>query len=229
MILAVTSGTTYRIAIDGYNAQTGTTNLGGSFTVAAPPAPTPPPTPTPTPPADTTAPETTITDAPGSATTNTRPLFSFISSEDGSTFACQMEGRAWFDCGSPFQPAAALSNGFHSFAVRATDIAGNTDRTPASVAFTVQAPATTPAPDPGPPILNDGFFTPTSTTLSVVGRTATLSLTCVPASASSRSRVAVIATDGHAAQAQRQRPRPSAGLGGPPLTAASVHSAPLRP
>ncbi len=223
MTLPVTSGTTYRIAIDGYNALTGTTNLGGSFTVAAPP--------TPTPPADTTAPETTITDAPGSATTNTRPLFSFISSEDGSTFACQMEGRAWFDCGSPFQPAAALSNGFHSFAVRATDIAGNTDRTPASVAFTVQAPATTPAPNPGTPILNDGLFTPTSTTLSVVGRTATLSLTCVPASASSasRSRLAVIATDGHAAQAQRQRPRPSAGLGGPPLTAASVHSAPLRP
>jgi len=106
-----------------------------------------------------------------------------------------MEGRTWVDCTSPFQPATALSSGFHSFAVRATSPDGLTDETPASVAFTVQTPASDPTT---PPTLSPGILTPTSTTLSALGRAATLSITCVPASsaASTSSRVRVAATDG---------------------------------
>ena len=185
--LDVTAGTTYKIAIDGYGGHSGTTVLSGVFT-AKRPTPTPP-TPEPV------APDTTITESPGTSTTNTRPTFSFISSADGSDFECQMEGRIWVDCTSPFQPEAALTSGFHSFAVRATSPDGLTDETPASAAFTVQTPASDPT---DPPTLSPGILTPTSTTLSALGRTATLSITCVPASASASAsaRVRVADTDG---------------------------------
>ena len=54
-----------------------------------------------------------------------------------------------------------------------------------------------PASDPtDPPTLSPGILTPTSTTLSALGRTATLSITCVPASASASARVRVADTDG---------------------------------
>jgi len=195
----VTAGTTYKIAVDGYGGRSGATVLGGAFT-AKRPTPTPPtPTPpTPTPPTPTpapVAPDTTITESPGTSTTNTRPTFSFISTADGSDFECQMEGRTWVDCTSPFQPEAALTSGFHSFAVRATSPDGLTDETPASVAFTVQTPVSDPTT---PPTLSPGILTPASTTLSVLGRSATLSITCVPASAtaSASSRAHVADTDG---------------------------------
>ena len=202
--LAVTSGTTYRIAIDGWRGARGTTVISGTFTPKAPttpPTPTPPPTeptppPAPAPPdPEPVVPDTRITEAPPTSTTNTRPTFSFVSSIENSDFECQMEGRGWDYCTSPFQPETALSNGFHSFAVRATSPDGLTDATPASVAFTVQAPAATPT---DPPTITPGVLTPTSTTLSALGRTATLSITCVPASASasSRTRVRVNDTDG---------------------------------
>ena len=190
--LDVTAGTTYKIAVDGYGGRSGSTLISGAFT-AKRPAPTPTPTPTPIP--EPVAPDTTITESPGTSTTNTRPTFSFISTAEGSDFECQMEGRTWVECTSPFQPEAALSSGFHSFAVRATSPDGLTDETPASVAFTVQTPASDPTT---PPALSPGILTPTSTTLSVLGRTATLSITCVPASASASTsaRVRVAATDG---------------------------------
>ena len=197
--LDVTAGTTYKIAVDGYAGRSGATVLGGAFT-AKRPTPTPPtPTPpTPTPPTPTpapVAPDTTITESPGTSTTNTRPTFSFVSTADGSDFECQLEGRDWVDCTSPFQPEAELASGFHSFAVRATSPDGLTDETPASVAFTVQTPASDPT---DPPTLSPGILTPTSTTLSALGRTVTLSITCVPASASASAsaRVRVADTDG---------------------------------
>jgi len=196
--LDVTAGTTYKFAIDGYGGHSGTTVISGAFTAKQPtPTPPTPPTPTPTPaPAPTpVAPDTTITEAPGSSTTNTRPTFSFISSADGSDFECQMDNRDWADCTSPFQPATALTGGFHSFAVRAISPDGLTDETPASVAFAVQAPVSDPTV---PPTLNPGILVPASTTLSVLGRTATLSLSCIPASASAsaKSRAHVADTDG---------------------------------
>jgi hypothetical protein len=177
----VTAGTTYRIAIDGYYGDSGTTSIRGAFT--ANPSTTP------------VAPDTTITESPGTSTANTRPTFSFISTEEGSGFRCQIDNLPEVNCTSPFQPATALASGFHSFAVRATSPDGLTDGTPASVAFTVQTPASDPTT---PPTLSPGILTPTSTTLSALGRSATLSITCVPASAaaSRRSRARVAATDG---------------------------------
>ncbi len=186
--LDVTAGTTYKIAVDGYGGRSGATLISGVFTAKRP---TPPPIPEPV------APDTTITESPGTSTTNTRPTFSFISSAEGSDFECQMEGGDWTDCTSPFQPATALAAGFHSFAVRATSLEGLTDATPASVAFAVQVTAPVPVPT-DPPTLTPGVLTPNSTTLSVLGRTATLSISCVPASApaASKNRARTTTADG---------------------------------
>jgi hypothetical protein len=99
----------------------------------------------PGPPADTTAPNTTITSGPGGTTTNdATPTFAFSSSESGSTFQCQVDSGSWSSCASPWT-TSTLSDGAHSVAVRATDAAGNTDASPATQSFTV-ATATPPPP-----------------------------------------------------------------------------------
>jgi hypothetical protein len=183
--LDVAAGTTYKIVIDGYNRSSGLTRLSGNFTAVVPPVPVP---------------DTAITAWPGSTTTDTRPSFSFNSDQAEATFECQIDSGAWTGCDSPFRPASALSLGLHSFTVRASLGAGNTDQTPASVAFTIQKPAPVIPPTPTPPTLTPGTFTPLSTMLPVTGRTAQLALTCVPASASGtgrgRARARAVATDG---------------------------------
>jgi parallel beta-helix repeat protein len=91
---------------------------------------------------DLTAPETTITTAPPAGTTSTVAAFTFASSETGSTFECSLDGAALASCSSPVTHTVAL--GTHTFAVRATDAAGNVDATPASRTWTVEALDTTP-------------------------------------------------------------------------------------
>jgi CSLREA domain-containing protein len=84
---------------------------------------------------DTTAPNTTL--ASGG------PPFSFTSSESNSTFECSLDGSPWTSCTSP-HALSGLPAGSHTFRVRARDLAGNVDGTPASRTWTVQAPDTTP-------------------------------------------------------------------------------------
>jgi hypothetical protein len=74
--------------------------------------------------ADVTPPDTTIVSQNGST-------FSFISSEPGSTFACSLDAAAFVTCASPIS-YGSLASGTHTFAVRATDPAGNVDPTPAT-------------------------------------------------------------------------------------------------
>jgi len=97
--------------------------------------------------ADTAAPETQIDSGPSGTTTDTTPTFGFSSSEGGSTFACRVDGGAWSACISP-NTLPAVAAGPHTFEVRATDGASNTDPTPASRSFVVGAAAgDTTAPD----------------------------------------------------------------------------------
>ena len=87
---------------------------------------------------DTVAPQTTILSgpAPGGQTSDANPTFTFSSSQANSTFECSLDGAAFTACTSP-HTTGTLSDGAHTFAVRATDPAGNTDATPATRSFTV--------------------------------------------------------------------------------------------
>ena len=94
---------------------------------------------------DATPPQTTITGGPSGDTADSTPTFDFASSETGSSFTCQIDGAAAVPCSSPYT-TGTLAQGPHTFAVVATDAAGNSDATPATRSFTVVAP-----PDEDPP------------------------------------------------------------------------------
>ncbi len=96
---------------------------------------------------DTHAPNTTISSGPSGPTSDSTPTFRFSSSEPGSHFQCRTDSAAFTPCSGPgaSHTTAALSDGAHTFQVRAIDAAGNTDQTPAGRTFTVDthAPDTT--------------------------------------------------------------------------------------
>ena len=101
---------------------------------------------------DNTAPATTIDATPTDPSNDTTPTFSFSSSEAGSTFECRVDGGGWTACSSP-ETLGALGAGSHTFDVRATDPAGNTDATPASHTWAIDltAPDTTIDAQPADP------------------------------------------------------------------------------
>jgi hypothetical protein len=91
---------------------------------------------------DTTPPDTTITEGPSGIVTSTSAEFKFTSTESGSSFACSLDGAAYQSCTSPKSYSGLDAEG-HTFSVRATDPAGNTDPTPATRSWTVSAPSGT--------------------------------------------------------------------------------------
>ena len=101
---------------------------------------------------DTTAPDTSITSSPPDPTSDPAASFDFSASEGGSSFECSLDGGAFAACTSP-EDYAGLAEGAHTFQVRATDPAGNTDASPASHAWTIDTTApdtsiTSSPPDP---------------------------------------------------------------------------------
>jgi len=93
---------------------------------------------------DTTAPDTSIGPTqPAANTPATSATFDVAATEGGSTFLCSLDGGAYAACSTPVA-YSGLGNGAHTFAVKATDPAGNTDLSPASYSWQVDtiAPAT---------------------------------------------------------------------------------------
>jgi hypothetical protein len=86
---------------------------------------------------DTTPPDTTILSGPSGTTTGTSASFSFSSTESGSSFECTLDSGFYASCASP-ESYSGLSVGSHTFSVRATDAADNTDPSPASRTWTVE-------------------------------------------------------------------------------------------
>src|SRR5205814_6523019 len=75
----------------------------------------------------------------------------FSSTEAGSTFECRVDGVSWAPCASPDTLSPALAQGSHTFDVRSTDTAGNTDPTPVSSTWTVDTTAPQTTIDAQPP------------------------------------------------------------------------------
>jgi RNA polymerase sigma factor (sigma-70 family) len=147
-----------------------TTNEEPAAAPKAPPKPKlqpkPQTTPTPKPPAakppksvppppDTTAPAVAITSAPPGTVAVASVEIRFVASEHAVTFACKLDAAAYAPCASPAK-LSGLGAGSHTFAVRATDKAGNVgkpatvtwtyvplDTTPPTVGFTSAPPAST--------------------------------------------------------------------------------------
>ncbi len=90
---------------------------------------------------DTTAPDTSITSGPSGTVTSNAASFSVSSTETGSTFECRLDSGAWSACLSP-KAYSNLADGSHTVDVRATDLAGNTDATPATRTWTINTSAT---------------------------------------------------------------------------------------
>ena len=85
---------------------------------------------------DTMPPDTSIDSNPSDPSNSANASFTFSANEAGSSFECQLDGGGWSGCTSP-QNYAGLADGSHTFEVRATDAAANTDPTPASYTWLV--------------------------------------------------------------------------------------------
>jgi hypothetical protein len=84
-------------------------------------------------PPDTTPPETVIGSKKIKGNTAT---FTFSSSDPGSTFQCKLDKHSFRSCNSP-KKYKHLSDGKHTFRVRATDASGNVDGSPSRRKFTI--------------------------------------------------------------------------------------------
>lgn len=89
---------------------------------------------------DATAPETTIDSGPSGPTNDPTPTFGFSSDDGAASFECKVDSGSYAACTSP-ATTGSLSDGPHTFYVRATDAVGNTDATPDSRSFTVDTTA----------------------------------------------------------------------------------------
>ena len=98
---------------------------------------------------DLTPPNTTIVSGPSGTVPIASASISFTASEPDVSFACSLDGAAFAACTSP-AGLTALAQGAHSFAVRATDAAGNADPSPAIWAWTVDTIAPDVAITSGP-------------------------------------------------------------------------------
>jgi hypothetical protein len=87
---------------------------------------------------DATAPVATVSSGPRGPTKNARPAFAFAANETPVGFECSFDAAPFGPCSGAanHQPATALADGPHAFAVRATDAATNTS-VPAERAFRV--------------------------------------------------------------------------------------------
>ena len=88
---------------------------------------------------DTAPPDTTITSAPPSLDNSVSPQFVFSATDADATFECSLDGDPFQACASPF--TLTVIDGLHGFAVRAKDVAGNLDPSPAMHGWTIDATA----------------------------------------------------------------------------------------
>lgn len=94
-------------------------------------------------------PETEITAGPKGPTASASATFKFSATETPATFECKLDARDWIACASP-KLYSGLSEGSHTFRVRAKDSKGNVDPTPAERAWKVDTVSPNTAVTSGP-------------------------------------------------------------------------------
>jgi hypothetical protein len=151
--LAVSAGTTYRIALDGDRGDQGQATLRLDGPAAAPttgepstPAPPAPPGDSSTPPPAAGVPGTSLRRHPRrtlrTSKRRVRVVFRFSSNVAGAAFRCKLDRRRFAPCRSPKR--YSVKHGRHRFLVQAVDGAG-ADPTPARFTFKVRWPRREPA------------------------------------------------------------------------------------
>jgi len=101
-------------------------------------------------------PETTIISMPADPSNVNTATFEFICSTPPCTYECRMDGGGFTSCESP-KNYSNLLNGSHTFEVRGRDEAGNTDMTPASYTWVIDAPVDTILLTYPPDLTNSGL------------------------------------------------------------------------
>lgn len=101
---------------------------------------------------DTTAPQTSITSRPENPTNDTTGSFVFTSDDAQARFECRVDTAAFATCTANFT-TTALAQGSHTLEVRAVDLIGNVDPSPASYTWVIDttAPQTTITTSPANP------------------------------------------------------------------------------
>ncbi len=154
--IAPMDGTTYDVSVTGMSGSgtiVATINSGVAFDLASHPNTASTSTDN-TVTYDDIAPNTSINSNPTNPTNSASASFSFTGSDSGGSgvagFECQLDGAGFSACTSP-KSYSNLSAGSHTFDVRAVDMAGNRDATPASYTWAVKADTTinlTSSPNP---------------------------------------------------------------------------------
>jgi hypothetical protein len=126
---------------------------------------------------DSVAPETSIVGGPaqGSSTSSTAATFELSTTEGGTSFSCELDGRA-LPCPERTLSLSGLSPGRHTLSVTATDSAANVDPTPATRSWTVDTtpPDTTLTGGPA----NGSVLTSTSASFRIGSTEAGARTTC---------------------------------------------------
>lgn len=107
-------------------------------------------------------PETTIDSGPSGSISTRTPTFAFSSNEGGVSFQCRIDGGSFSFCSGPgaTHTPDPLSDGPHTFEVRAVDSGGASDATPAARSFSIEATAPETSISSGPGAVT-GDATPT--------------------------------------------------------------------
>ena len=85
---------------------------------------------------DVAAPDTTIETQPADPTNQTNGTFTFSSDDPLAIFECKVDSGAFARCPATFE-TGVLTEGEHTLTVRAKDLSGNVDATPAIYTWTV--------------------------------------------------------------------------------------------
>jgi hypothetical protein len=85
---------------------------------------------------DSLAPTTTISGGPRKTTHEKRSVFQ-LGADETATFECKVDNRGFRPCSSPYKTPGLRFGKSHRLMVKATDLAGNVEATPATRAFRV--------------------------------------------------------------------------------------------